>query len=222
MSEEIYYLHIDGMQKGPFLKENLLAEGLRSETMVWRPGLESWVKAASLPELSNLLNHFSQPGEATCEPPQPDFYGNPNINHGGQHSHQANTNGWQQNPQNPPGYSYGQQPNPYPHYNQNTVMPGSYPYGWTNWLGWAIAATILGFFCYIILCVPGIIGIVKANEANSLARMGDPRAAAVNSTAKAWTLVGLILSGLCILAATAILILFGAFVMNLTDIATGY
>lgn len=206
MSEEIYYIHIDGVQKGPFRKESLAAEGLTSYTMIWRPGLETWVEASTLPELSDLFIIYSQPQETVSPPPIP-----------GQGYYR------QQNSYNPYGNPYGPQPNPYGAYGQNPMVPGTYPRGWTNWLGWAIAATILGLFCYLILCIPGIIGIVKANEANALARQGDPRAYFVNSTAKAWTLVGLIFSGICILGVILLVFIFGAFIYGLADVkATGY
>lgn len=53
---EVYYIIERGVRKGPINKEDLLANGLEAETMVWRTGLESWVPASQLPELGELLN----------------------------------------------------------------------------------------------------------------------------------------------------------------------
>lgn len=53
---EVYYIIERGVRKGPIKKEDLLANGLEAETMVWRSGLESWVPASQLPELGELLN----------------------------------------------------------------------------------------------------------------------------------------------------------------------
>ena len=197
MEEDIYYIHINGEQRGPFEKDLLLAEGMAPDTMVWRPGLEEWVEATKLPELSHLFN--------VAPPPRPQGmpYGQPS---GGYNAVPPNSyNRYNDN-----------------RYNVNQRMPGTYPPGWTNWLGWAIAATVLGVFCYIIMAIPGIIGIVKANEANSLARMGDPRAYTVNSTAKAWTLVGLIINGLILLFVILMIIIFGVALFGLGVAANGY
>lgn len=219
MEEEFYYIHINGAQKGPIEKQHLLSEGLRPETMVWRQGLDEWVEASSLPELEQLFaynanygNPYGQsdpgypysPGGSDYTPPQGTSYGPPP--HG--------------NPYGQPGYGYPEPPrNPYNGYNRGNMVPGAYPPGWTNWLGWAIAATVLGLFGYLIMAIPGIVGIVKANEANSLARMGDPRAFSVNSTAKAWTLVGLIINGILILIGIFALIIFGVAIMGLAGAA---
>ena len=180
MEEELYYIYINGEQRGPFEKHHLKAEGISPDTMVWRPGMSEWVSASSLPELQEVLYSYNP------TPPPVNPYGQPGY-----------------------GYNNTVQP-PYNGYNRNTMMPGSYPPGWTNWLGWAIAATVVGLFGYLVMAIPGIIGIVKANEANTLARMGDPRAFSVNSTAKAWTLVGLIVNGVLILLGILLIIIFGA------------
>ena len=219
MEEEFYYIHINGEQKGPIEKKHLISEGLKPDTMVWRQGLDEWVEASSLPELEQLFaynaifgNSYRQsdpvypysPGGSDYTPPQGSSYGPPP----------------QGNPYRQPGYGYPEPPrNPYNGYNRGNMVPGTYPPGWTNWLGWAIAATVLGLFGYLIMAIPGIVGIVKANEANSLARMGDPRAFSVNSTAKAWTLVGLIINGVLILIGIFVLLIFGVAIMGLAGAA---
>lgn len=154
MEETLYYLHINGQQRGPYVYAQLLSEGLTPETMVWKAGMPNWAQASTLPELLPLFN----------QPP----IGQPQ-------------------PVCPPG------PNPY----QNYGMPnqfGQYPAGWTNWMGWAITGTILGFLSCCIGLIFGIIAIVKSNQANTMARTGDlQRAYDVNNTAKTWTIVSLVL-----------------------------
>lgn len=174
MEETLYYLHIDGQQKGPFPIHLLISEGLQPDTMVWRPGMQGWVQASSLPELAVLF----APGQPGYQQP----FG-------------------QQQPYNP----YGQQPQPQNPYGQQPYAPnyyrGSYPPGWTNWLGWAIAGTVLGAFTCCLGLIFGIIGIVKANQANTQARVGDYEQAQItNNSAKTWTIVSLVLGVLGIIA----------------------
>ena len=183
MEENLYYIHVNGLQKGPFTIEQLSAEGITPDTMVWRAGMQQWAAASTLPELYVIF-------QAPPVNPGPTYQGVPH-----------------------------QQPNPYgPQYAPGSQMPngsfpGSYPPGWTNWLGWAIAGTVLGFFTCCIGMIFGIIGIVKANQANSMARVGDPMAQAVNNTARTWTIVALILGGLGILGSLI------AFIFGLWDLA---
>ena len=70
---------------------------------------------------------------------------------------------------------------------------GSYPPGWTNWLGWAIVGTIFGSIFYCVGLVTGIIAIVFAAQANSEARTGDLQTAkSKNSTAQVMTIITLV------------------------------
>lgn len=76
----------------------------------------------------------------------------------------------------------------------------AYPANYTNWLPWAIVATVLGLTNCIGI-VFGIIGIVNANKANESYAFGDPlRGSAYNSTAKIMTIIGLVLSGLTVVS----------------------
>ena len=71
----------------------------------------------------------------------------------------------------------------------------------TNWLPWAIVATVAGFFTSCIGAIFGIIGIVQANKANSFYAQGfDAEGDAANSNAKTMTIIGLIFAGIGILA----------------------
>ena len=63
--EKFYYLAVDGEQAGPFtmagLKEQLDADSLARDTLVWTEGLADWVKAEDLGELAPLLAQMPPP-----------------------------------------------------------------------------------------------------------------------------------------------------------------
>jgi hypothetical protein len=66
----------------------------------------------------------------------------------------------------------------------------------TNWLPWAIVATIAGFLCSCIGAVFGIIGIVNANKANTFYAQGDEASGnQANNTAKIMTIISLVVAG---------------------------
>ena len=52
---DTYYLLIDKVQKGPFPVDELKANGLTPETMVWRKGMPEWIKAREEPALRRLF-----------------------------------------------------------------------------------------------------------------------------------------------------------------------
>lgn len=52
---DYYISSADGKYKGPFKKENLIANGLKPETLVWRQGQASWLPARDMPEIADLL-----------------------------------------------------------------------------------------------------------------------------------------------------------------------
>ena len=102
-----------------------------------------------------------------------------------------------------PPYGYGRQPyNPY----DRTNVPH------TNWLTWAIIATILGFFCSCIGLVFGIIAIVKANNANKFYAMGDATMGDYyNSGARTWTIVAFVMAGLGLIGSFFYLAFLGSY-----------
>jgi hypothetical protein len=53
-----YFLVVGGERRGPFRKEELEAQGLRRDTLVWFKGLPDWVAAGRVPE---LLDVFDEP-----------------------------------------------------------------------------------------------------------------------------------------------------------------
>ena len=86
-------------------------------------------------------------------------------------------------------------------YNRYNNQNGYRPAFRTNWLPWAIVATVVGFFTSCIGAIFGIIGIVQANKANTLYAQGlDFEADSANANAKTMTIIGLIFAGLGILA----------------------
>ena len=76
----------------------------------------------------------------------------------------------------------------------------------TNWMTWAIIATIISFFCSCIGVIFGIIGIVQANKANGLYMEGfDTEAEQANNTAKIMTIIAFVLAGIGLVASGVIL-----------------
>jgi len=51
-----YYMAMGSEQRGPFPKEQLPAQGLRPETMVWADGMPQWQRADSVPDLAPLFS----------------------------------------------------------------------------------------------------------------------------------------------------------------------
>lgn len=180
-----YFIVIDGQQKGPYPREVLLMQGMKPDTYVWREGMEGWAPANTLPELSSLFaeqNSQANPGQPSEQPVQPVM---PQQNYGqqqyGQQYYGQQQYSQQQYGQYQPNNGYNNA------YNNNVVH--------TNWLPWAIVATVLGFMCSCIGVVFGIIGIVKANKANSLYAMGDVQEADMNnSSAKTMTIISFCLA----------------------------
>lgn len=194
MEEKIYYVHLNGEQKGPFTLDQLRDIEIKEETMVWRSDLPNWVAAATLEELRPFFIVPPQPVVPPIEPVQP------------QPSHQQPY----QQPQQPQ-YAPGSETYGHPNNNQNHV-PGTYPPGWTNWLGWAIVGLVLGFFTCCLGLIFGIIATVKASQANSAAKAGDFNVAyPTNDSARTWTIVSLIVGGL------GIIISFLLFVVGIID-----
>ena len=184
MEEAIYYIHNGVEQRGPFTLSQLMREGLRGDTMVWRTGMANWQKASEIEELRIIFqNPYNQQQQNPYNQQQQNPY-----------------NQQQQNPYNQgPAQTYGQAPYGY----QQPYMQPTYgfPTGWTNWLPWAIVATVVAVvICGLLNIIFGVIGIVKANSANDAARRGDPMASQINSSAKTWTIVSLVLSGIGIIA----------------------
>lgn len=128
MSE--YYIILNGSQAGPFSKDQLLAQGLTGETLVWTRGFPDWVAASTVEDLSDLLNPrpYNPYGDSSVPPVSGNTAGlkQPYNPYGAQPNPQYNTFG------NPPGAPQNPPYNPLPTRNH------------TNWLTLAIIATVAG------------------------------------------------------------------------------
>lgn len=198
----MYYLIINEQQRGPFAKEDLLAQGLTPSTMVWREGMADWAPATEVTELQELFcqqpaqpqsrqTQCAQPGQ----PPQQPYQ---QPQQGYQQPYQQPQQGYQQ-PYQQQGYQqqYPQPPHQ-PQYPQYQAQP-------TNWLPWAIVATVLGL-CSCIGLVLGIIAITRANSANKFYQIGDTVSGnAANSSARTLTIIALAFDGIGLLVNIAML-----------------
>lgn len=72
MPQVSYFVAINGQQIGPFglqqLQQMAQANQLTSQTLVWKQGMQQWVQAGSVTELSGL---FSAPSASVAPPPIP-------------------------------------------------------------------------------------------------------------------------------------------------------
>lgn len=205
--EKIYYIVIDEKSTGPFtLDEITLNPALSPETLVWKPGLDNWVAAKTLQELAPAFSASFRQNNTYQQTP-PDF-NNPNYQGGDNYGNETRQENYQNNrfadnPQYSTHHTYRNQHqqrryNPYDDRYKNDYRPAFR----TNWLPWAIVATVFGFFTSCIGAIFGIIGIVQANKANTLYAQGyDVEADAANSNAKIMTIIGLILAGIGIIVA---------------------
>lgn len=187
--QQYYYMVLDEQSTGPYtLDEITLHPRLTPETLVWKPGIENWVAAKTLPELAPAFSSQEQP--FSQRPPE---YTNPNTQ-------QQDFSRFSDNPQYDPRHTYHNHDRYYERYDR--YRGGYRPSMRTNWLPWAIVATIVGFFASCVGAIFGIIGIVQANKANTLYAQGfDREGDQANSNAKIMTIIGLILAGIGILIA---------------------
>ena len=192
----MYFIISEGQQAGPFPKEHLKARGVEKDTYVWREGLEGWVPASELPELQDIFEEtiiqavpqqpYRQPQQPYGQPQQP--YGQPQQPYG----QPQQPYGQPQQPYGQPQQPYGQ---PQPPYGQ--PQPYGNPVPHTNWMPWAIVGTIVGALFSCIGMIFGIIGIVKANNANKAYAVGDETGGDMNnSSAKTMTIIALVLAGI--------------------------
>lgn len=200
--EQIYYLVINEKSIGPFtLDEVILNPQLTPDTLVWKPGLDNWVAAKTFPELNTaFLNQ--RPYQDYNTPPeynQPNYQNHPDYN---QQPRQENPeyNRFSDNPQYKSGHNYHNHDRYYERYDK--YQNGYRQNVRTNWLPWAIVATVVGFFASCIGAIFGIIAIVQANKANTLYAQGfDREGDAANSNAKIMTIIGLVFAGIGIIVA---------------------
>lgn len=65
---DYYYLDADMRQVGPVSLDDLVAAGVKGDTMVWHEDLEEWAKAGNLPEVVKAMERKARP--ATPEKPE--------------------------------------------------------------------------------------------------------------------------------------------------------
>lgn len=244
MTDTLYYIVTDGRQAGPFTFDALSQQALSPDTLVWKAGLPDWVRASQLPELTSLLlppappqpvsetieivdhttapvaEYFMMSGMKRIGPLSLEML----VRQGVNPSTPVWTEGmadWAPTSTRPeimdalanrldqqrqyPGYAAPRQPQQ----SQNAITH-------YNWTTWAIIGTIAGALFSCIGLIFGIIGIVKANEANAAYARGDEQmGVSANATAKTMTIIALVLAGIgliatCTLFSTA----FGSGVWN--------
>lgn len=139
---------------------------------------------------------------------QPNYGQNPQY---GQHPNYGQNPQYRQQPNYGQNPQYGQQPN----FSQNQFFNGNQSfnqnYGYnngynnmrpkvhTNWLPWAIVATIVSLCTSCVGVIFGVIAIVNANKANGLYAGGfDDLGDQANSTAKVMTIVAFVLAGIAL------------------------
>ena len=90
-------------------------------------------------------------------------------------------------------YARPQEPEPYQPSSMPPIRETMIPH--TNWMPWAIAATVVGLLFSCIGMIFGIIGIVNASKANNYYMIGDEvNGKMSNSTARTMTIIGLSLA----------------------------
>lgn len=160
-----YYIGRDNKQFGPFPFEQLLANGLTPDTLVWCSGMPSWEKAKDVPELAGLF-----------APQQP------------QYQPQYQQPAYQQPAYQQPQYPQYQQPAyQHPQYNQSQATLIS------DYMGWNIAVIVLGLVlcCNIIPMIFGIIGVIYSSGTKTAVASGDMMTAQSKShTAKIMAIIG--------------------------------
>jgi TM2 domain-containing membrane protein YozV len=68
-----YFMADGNVQKGPFPVEQLISQGLKRDSLVWREGMPQWQKAETVPDLAGLFAYQQQ--YAPPPPPPPPMGG---------------------------------------------------------------------------------------------------------------------------------------------------
>ncbi len=181
-----YYIGKNNQRLGPFPVEQLIANGITPDTLVWCQGMPGWQKAIEVPEVAALF---------APQQPQPDYT--------------VQDQGYQQ-----PQYAQPQYQQPQPQYQQPQYAQPQYQqpqYGYGNMpprpdnnLVWAILSTVL-------CCLPlGIVSIIKASSVNSLYDRGDYAGAeAAAKSAKSWAMWGAILAVIGVVLYVLLVVIIG-------------
>lgn len=196
IENEDWYAMINDTRVGPMSVSALIGMGLRPDTPVWRAGMTDWTEASTQSEIMDVLSRQNASGSPFANNPQ---YGQ-NTQYGQNPQYGQNTQ-YGQNPQygqNQYGQNqYGQNPQyGQNQYGQNSQNRGQSPQMMpTNWMPWAIAATVVGFCTSFIGAIFGVIGILNAHKANTYYSMNNYEDGnKANSTAKTMTIIAIILA----------------------------
>lgn len=176
-----YYINSAGQQAGPVQANQLAANGVTGDTLVWKAGMSQWTKAAEVAEL------------------QPFFFQQPRPNY--QPNYQPQNQGYQPQAQayQPQTQAYQPQNTGYQPQPQNTGMIQKKP---DNNMVWAVV-------CTICCCIPlGAYSIYCAAQVDSAFRKGDYAIAEDWSRkAKKWATWGIVLG---LIANVLYMIIYGA------------
>ena len=69
-----YFLADGNVRRGPFPADQLLRQGMRPDTLVWRDGMPQWQPAEQVPELASMFSGHAQAhaqGHPSVPPPPP-------------------------------------------------------------------------------------------------------------------------------------------------------
>ncbi len=201
-----YFVIIDGRQSGPHTVADLQTMNITPETRVWAEGTPDWVRAADVPELQTLFRrsepvYYAMLGSERIGPlPPADLMacgvtadtpvwteGMPDWRKAGQVDAFASF----LNPGGVPPYHRYTPGMQQPEYTTPAVQQH------TNWLPWAIVGTVLALCTSCVGLIFGIIGIVKASQANDFyARGNEEMGRMANSNAQIMTIIALVLDAL--------------------------
>lgn len=159
--ERYYYLNSNNEQAGPVSPDEFSRYGVTESTMIWKQGMQNWIRAGQIPELSQYF--------MPVPPPVPPVGNNNNggNNYGGNNNYSGNYG----------GNNYGA--NNYGGNNQyKPIKPD-------NNMLWAILTTL---FCCLPF---GIYSIIQASKVNGLYNSGMyDEAQRMADDAKKWAGVG--------------------------------
>ena len=242
-----FYIAENGKPAGPFEANELLAHGLTVNSQVWNESMDGWQRASAVPELMALLNNqqmiqaqqqpvqpVQQPVQQQPEPaqqyqaptgyettPNPDAPYQPQQQQYQQPQYQPQQSQYQQPQYQQPQYQQPQYQQPQqqqwaqPQYQQQPT--GTPP---KDWKVESIIVTIVSALCCcnLLSLICGIVGIVNAGKVNSAFYRGDTIGAEqAASSAKTWTLVGIVLLVIGAIASVLFLMNSPEFTSALSD-----
>lgn len=181
-----FYFAQGDAQKGPVAIDQLLSQGVRGDTLVWREGMSGWQRADSVAELRHLFPPAPMaapqpPAAAPQYAPPPQSYAAP------------------QQPYAPPPQQYAPAPQQYP----PPMQPYAQTYGQPMQMGYgqpvppapgngiSIASLVLGIIAIPMTCVYGL-GIILAILAVIFGHVGHSQSKAQTGQANGMATAGLV------------------------------